>query len=131
MNAKKARRHDAIKKAQKRRMAVIFVCVIIGAAFTGLIIFASLQVSDGRVFVSGGSHITLHEDGGFTAHLPHNTRITGSYEEFSEDDNIFVAFTSNRGMEIGSISGRVLTIPDAWVIGCRHGHGTRYTLRSR
>ena len=129
MNSKESRRQIAIKRARKKRVVIISVCAIVVLAFASLVIYELLRADTSRVFVSGGSHITLHDDGTFNAQLPHNVRIAGTFTETVSGDITTVSFNSIRGTEDGNIYGNVLTIPDAWDSGCAHGHGLRYTLR--
>ena len=127
MNAKEARRQNAIKKAKRKKMMILAVCLAIAAVIGTLLIVNALQQSAIRTFVSGNNYVTLFADGSFEARLPHNVRRVGTYEEHGEGDVRTISFLSGGRVENGSLSGNTLTIPLEWDDG--HGHPRLYTLR--
>ncbi|MCL2526860.1 MAG: hypothetical protein FWE42_00475 [Defluviitaleaceae bacterium] len=130
MTAKGRQRQNAIKKAKRiRALALGFCALLFVIVIAGILIHESRSNEGGRVFESGGSHVTLREDGTFVASLPHQVRRTGT---FIETDNTYLAkveFIYNGRTAIGNITGNVLTLPSTWESGCAHRHSLSYTLR--
>ena len=128
MNEKEARRAAAVRKAKRQKTIIFTVCALAGVAVLALFILDALRVDNTRVFVGAPNQVvSLHEDGTFTARLPHGVTRTGAFTEQTEDGVTQIAFTSGRTTDVGYIEGNVLTLPLAWDDGC--GHGRELTLR--
>jgi len=127
MNAKETRRVNAIKKAKRKKIMILIVCLVIVATAATVLIVRELS-DNTRVFAGGGNQvITLYGDGTFRAQLPHNVRRSGTFTESTEGGVTRVAFTNGGTVHFGAITGRVLTIPWEWEDGC--GHGNEFILR--
>ena len=127
MNAKEARRQAAIKRAKKKKAIATGIFVIAFIAVAASITVGMLQQRGERVFVAGRQQVVLRRDGSFSASLPHNVRLYGTFTEVTEGDFTTLVFTHAGRTEFGSIVGNVLTIPSEWDDGC--GHPRTYTLR--
>ena len=129
MSGKDARRAAAVKRAKQRRITFIGVGAVVATAFVVLLLFTILREDTSRVFVNAGSTVTLNEDGTFIANLPHGVRISGTFFETEIGASTTVSFVTSRGTENGNLDSEVLSIPNAWVPACAHGHGVRYILQ--
>ncbi|MCL2215601.1 MAG: hypothetical protein FWB91_01145 [Defluviitaleaceae bacterium] len=118
-----------MRKANIKIAIFIAACVLAAAAIAGILFFDALRQDNTRVFTSFGSHITLYDDGTFSAQLPHNVRKSGTYTESMEEDGITttVLFFYSGGTETGSIRSNFLSIPEAWEPICC-GAGLRFRL---
>jgi len=127
MNRKEARRIEAIKRGKRKKAIIIAGCALAAIAVVGVLIFAIIEESNARVFVSGSNQIILFEDGRFSAILPHNVTKSGTFTETTEGNLTTVLFTHGGNTVSTNITGNVLRIPVEWEDG--HGHNPLYTLR--
>jgi len=127
MKDKDARRQAARKKAKQKRAILITVCSIIAIAIVAFTVMEFLREDNSRVFATGGSNVTLNDDGTFIALLPHGVVRSGEFTETQDGNITIISFSQAGATAMGTIEGNVLTIPSAWDDG--HGHPTRYTLR--
>ena len=129
MSSKKARREAAKRKKKEKIITIITLCVLAAAAIGVFFLVSTLLQDNDRAFVAAGTgnQVILHEDGSFTAELPHNVRKTGTYSEHVVGATTTVLFDVDGWTVGGSIQGRTLTIPSEWDDGC--GHTRFYVLR--
>ena len=103
------------------------ICVAIVAVIATVFLLDRAQQANMRIFANGSNTVTLHQDGIFTAQMPHNVRKSGTFTEHTEGNITTVTFAFDGRIEDGRIEGNILTIPQEWDDGC--GHGIRFTLR--
>jgi hypothetical protein len=121
MKNRRQKREVAIQKSKRKKAAIITVGIMIAIAFAGMIVFAVAQGRGSRVFVNGNERVTLQDNGNFRAALSHGVMIYGTYSENQNAEVISITFSSDRGEQVGTIEGGVLTIPAAWGDACGHG----------
>ena len=116
-----ARREKARKKAKlKRLMLTIAVCVFVGLAIAGYLIFSSMREAATDTFSDGTQTIRLRPNGRFTAQLYHGMSFNGEYTIGEEEGWTIVSFTHD-GMTVQSeIVEDMLFIPTEWHDQCGH-----------
>lgn len=125
-----------MQRERRTKFAIMTIVAIIAGIILGIImieVFREDEEATSRVFENAGSAIILRADGTFVALLPHNIRLAGDFEETESPvgTDVLFMFTHNGvdRTDIGTITGNILTAPDAWDVACGHGHGLIYTLR--
>ena len=125
---KKIRREAAIKKAKRKRNAIIAVCGVLVIAFIVFMIITIIDNAGTQTYSDGYASVVLRPNGRFTSTLYHNDRYTGTYTTSESGGATLVHFSQdNGGTAVGIITDGVFVIPDAWDDG--HGHGSALPLR--
>jgi len=122
VNAKtKARKkQNAVKKANRKRLFIISVCVLVLAAAAGITFFVRNQNSGAEIYSLGGQSVQLFSNGTYTARLAHNSNA-GTYTKTAEGHRTLIIFNTRGEETNGYIENNLLYLPDEWDDG--HGHG--------
>ena len=120
MRKKKQRKEEALLKSKKRKKRIIVICATLTVALVALIVIATIQYSQQRVFADGNQRVTLANNGNFTANLPHGVTRTGTFTETPGDGVTIISFSENGSTATGTIEGNILNLPVEWDDGCGH-----------
>jgi len=127
MSTKNERRITAQKKAKQKKIAILAVCAACAVALIAIVIFITVNRPDARVFsIDNTQMVTLYENGVFSARLPHDRRMTGT---FTEQADGAITFAYNNNIVNTRIVDDVLILPTSWRVGCAHGHSFEFPLR--
>jgi len=120
--AKAQKKENAIKKANRKKIIIIGICVLVAAAAVIVTLAVRNQSSGGaEIYRYGGQSILLYANGNFTANLAHHA-VNGSYTKANENGQTLVYFYAGGNQVIGRIINNSLYLPDEWDDG--HGHGS-------
>jgi len=124
MSNKQARREAAIKKAKKKRTAIIIVCSVIAVALAAVIVWQVVRNIGNETYSDGYAAVRLYADGSFKANLYHDDDVyEGIYTKKTESGRVVVTFFTNDGQTCdGTIVNNTLSIPHEWQDD--HGHGS-------
>jgi len=122
---KKERQTAAVQKANRKKMIMASVFVLVFVCIVALTIFNAVQQSTTCVYTDGHQTVTLRKNGNFSAALAHETR-EGIYTENGTGDIIVIVFVSDGKSVEGIIEKDVLNLPDEWQDD--HGHGSKLKL---
>ena len=120
MSKKKQRKEEALLKSKRRKKRIIIICSALTIAVVALIVVATIQYSQQRVFADRTQRVTLGNDGSFTANLPHGVTRTGTFTETPGDGFTIISFSENGSTVTGTIEGNILNLPPEWDDGCGH-----------
>jgi len=113
---------------KKTFTARALTCVLLAAVMLFSLAACGAKEQD-RVYGTASAGVTLKADGSFSANLYHSVSKAGTYTESESSAGVtVVTFTVSDGTTaVGTIQGKVLTIPTEWMDS--HGHGSSFTLQ--
>ena len=120
MSKKKQRKEEALLRSKKRKKIIITVCAALTIAVVALIVVATIQYNQQRVFADRTQRVTLGANGSFNASLPHGVNRSGTFTETPGDGFTIISFSENGTTATGTIEGNILNLPAEWDDGCGH-----------
>lgn len=125
--AKMLKKEKLLKKAKRKRIKLLIVCILAVLVISGLVIYSVNESKNSELYSNHGQSVRLFHDGRFSAILAHSVRKKGTYTKTTEAERIIVSFNINDNIETGWIVNDNLHLPGEWDDG--HGHGN--VLRKR
>jgi hypothetical protein len=125
--SKAERRAIALKKEKRNKIITIGAFAAFAVVLTVIIIYSVTRPEvPSRVYTTGPLSVTLYANGRFSF-VDCNFMRAGIYTETVNGGVITVEFVHSGVTVYGSISGDILTIPNAWDAG--KGHDPRLRLQ--
>ena len=119
--AKALRKEKAVKKANRKKIIIASICVLVVIAAVVFTVILRNQNKETEIYSHDGQSVQLFADGTFSARLAHNTG-SGTYSKRTEGNRTFILFNVNGSEASGYIENNALHLPHEWDDG--HGHGT-------